>query len=969
MFRQEDQEDKAYESDYVLDAMQQLDYPIDPLGVCQGLAMMAEMARSKGEYIQFFKRMRQLKWLHEQSNLLDIPYHLAKSIQLAELHDKIIRYRDIDNTSAPATGEFTAEELQRLANSPNMVNKLNQPNDNKENNKNQSQVSPLDEKAYLLDGRTSFSGELDPMEKRLLEVKSFLYQVWVNFNPNAARSFLGYSGPHLNQRNSQKLNESAYGGLNPDTIDMKSSSFLSPNQYLLFNNGFGEIYLKLFLEAVEANQSSLDDSSASVGLTLTSGAHVVHLFYADNSWHLTDHSLLSSPSTTDDLISKLTSTFGHGQVNNLPHLNASLFGENPSAELIEKLKNIGHESLVTVCKQKIESMDNTGFTPLSAAVFSGQVDALKDLIANNANTNASSGKQITPLVIAVQQGNVECVNLLLGQPGANVSITTALFSAAYNGHVECLDALLKHGVDASIPINSSMKDLVLAVEFDPDANARLQEFLKTNPPDADQKVRITAYDIAKIFNHTVIMNKLQESTLAGKPAKVVEVSHDSPESKSSSKAEEDAWVPHHLLKYAVLNGDMNVINAFLGQPNLKDPDVVIGRDGRTPLYMAVQGEQMDVIRAFLGHPNIDLNKAGPHGLTPFQLAVHRGHLAIVYEFLQQKTNNPGVPGPDIQALLHQAVRLGREQIVEAFLDSSSIKDPNKAGPDGLTPLELAVKRGHGEVVKVLVNHRKMSNPKPIPDWQALLRQATELGHAEVVKALIESAHINDFNKAGPDGLTLLHRAAKNGHVDVVNVFLDKMNPKQALPDNQWTVLHYAAQRGQAEVVKAFLDHPTTRDANNKGPSGLTPLHQAAQLGHAQVVDAFLEHKISNPNEVGADGLTPFHLAVLNGQEDVVKVFLDHEIKDLNKPGPAGKTAMDLAVMLGHKDIANLLAGANEVKMHVSQSGPMAETKNKSSLTPLQSGSMFSASASASTPTSQPNQNVGKAVSPSNKPKN
>ena len=127
--------------------------------------------------------------------------------------------------------------------------------------------------------------------------------------------------------------------------------------------------------------------------------------------------------------------------------------------------------------------------PLFVASFNGSVEILSYLLDNGADMNAVSnteGHTITPLIAAVQSGNLESVKVLLkygadiegrgdfkyvskDHPFHSVSFEgcTPLFVAAVNGNVEILSCLLDSGADLNAVANTeghTITPLIFAVQ-------------------------------------------------------------------------------------------------------------------------------------------------------------------------------------------------------------------------------------------------------------------------------------------------------------------------------------------------------------------------------------------------------------------------------------------------------------------------------------------------------------------------
>ena len=185
----------------------------------------------------------------------------------------------------------------------------------------------------------------------------------------------------------------------------------------------------------------------------------------------------------------------------------------------------------------------------------------------------------------------------------------------------------------------------------------------------------------------------------------------------------------------------------------------------------------------------------------------------------------------------------------------------------ITPLQWAARKGHTEVVKVLLDNEADVNARRHQDGVTALHIAAQNGHVEVVKLLLD-------NKADPnastatDGSTALHIAAWNGHAEVVKVLLNHgADMNASYNDDDITAVYIAAHNGHLEVVRALLENKT--DVNPSSHSGPSAVLSAAQNGHAEVVKLLLDSEA----DANASRLTALCIAAYNGHVQVVKTLL------------------------------------------------------------------------------------------------
>ncbi|KAK8576161.1 hypothetical protein V6N13_090638 [Hibiscus sabdariffa] len=113
---------------------------------------------------------------------------------------------------------------------------------------------------------------------------------------------------------------------------------------------------------------------------------------------------------------------------------------------------------------EVDSQSDAG-TPLVWAAGHDQHDAVKVLLEHNANPNAETEDNVTPLLSAVAAGSLSCLDLLI-QAGAKVNITaggaTPLHIAADHGNPELINSLLKAGADPNVIDEDGQKPIQVA---------------------------------------------------------------------------------------------------------------------------------------------------------------------------------------------------------------------------------------------------------------------------------------------------------------------------------------------------------------------------------------------------------------------------------------------------------------------------------------------------------------------------
>jgi ankyrin repeat protein len=112
-----------------------------------------------------------------------------------------------------------------------------------------------------------------------------------------------------------------------------------------------------------------------------------------------------------------------------------------------------------------------GFTPLGFAVFFGEPEIAKALLAAGADVNAASREsmKVTPLASAAAAKQTDIARLLI-EHGANVNARAAsghipLHEASANGNVELVTLLIEKGADVHAKTDDGKTPLDFAIEY------------------------------------------------------------------------------------------------------------------------------------------------------------------------------------------------------------------------------------------------------------------------------------------------------------------------------------------------------------------------------------------------------------------------------------------------------------------------------------------------------------------------
>jgi Ankyrin repeats (3 copies) len=203
--------------------------------------------------------------------------------------------------------------------------------------------------------------------------------------------------------------------------------------------------------------------------------------------------------------------------------------------------------------------------------------------------------------------------------------------------------------------------------------------------------------------------------------------------------------------------------------------------------------------------------------------------------------------------LYHAARLGFRDLVEHLVAKHPEVLPAQGGILG-TPLHISARRGHIEVVSLLIEH--------FPNVDILGRY---------------------------DG-SALHEASAMGHLEIGEMLLSHGADVNFRSDTGWTALHWAALHGELEFARMLLEHGAAIVPDNHGE---TPLFLASETeeGNVQIVRLLLEYG-ADPGLCNRRGVSPSHVASENGHQQIVQLLSEYVAKPVEEYYPD-----DLAVTI------------------------------------------------------------------------
>ncbi len=207
----------------------------------------------------------------------------------------------------------------------------------------------------------------------------------------------------------------------------------------------------------------------------------------------------------------------------------------------------------------------------------------------------------------------------------------------------------------------------------------------------------------------------------------------------------------------------------------------------------------------------------------------------------------------------EAVRSGDTRTVRNLLRSDSWLVKCQPAPY-VTPLQEAVRGGHADIVKVLLDAgADPDKGKPDPP----LRYALVFPKPQIVQILLGcGAKLDVFCAAGL------------GRLKYVSGVIKEDNQAVNQRDGRgYTPLHYAVANGRDKVTQFLLDKGAQVSIKGGVADMSTPLHLAALYGHTGIARLLLEGGATKSIEIeNGSGLTPLEIATARGNSQIQRLI-------------------------------------------------------------------------------------------------
>jgi ankyrin repeat protein len=429
-------------------------------------------------------------------------------------------------------------------------------------------------------------------------------------------------------------------------------------------------------------------------------------------------------------------------------------------------------------------IESNGTTPLKQASGSGNVDIVKSLIQAGAGVNARSGSVGGSTALLYARPDVVPVLIAAGadvNARDGYSESTALISAATDGHIQAVRALLAAHADVNLKTKSGETALTAAQRH---GYSEIADILLAARPDANGAA-VSATPPGQ-RNPSGMNWELFNEVGSGDVSAVTQL--------ISLGANVDfQGGAGSALAYASGTGRAEVVKVLLSAKasvNAKDDD------GYTALMEASLQGHTEVVKVLLA-AGADPNVRASYGDTALIQAAQHGHVDVV-KLLLSSSADPNVTRDDLARSEHyeRSLRSGGGTFrTYSYLTVDAERDSK------VTAFMHAAQNGHFEIAQALIAAKADVNARSGKDTTALM-MAAQNGHLEIVKALL-AAHA-DIDAKNDDGASALFLASEVGNVDIVRTLLTAGADIDADTGHDSSPLTIAAKQGFPDVVELLL---------------------------------------------------------------------------------------------------------------------------------------------------------------------
>ena len=554
----------------------------------------------------------------------------------------------------------------------------------------------------------------------------------------------------------------------------------------------------------------------------------------------------------------------------------------------------GHLEICKALLQKynfdIHATDDSSWTVLHGAAWSGDLELLQYLIENGSDGFSKTKDGRSCLHIAAEQGDLNICRMLLKNYNFVIHETddaglTVLHSAALGGDLALLQYLIENGSDVFSKTKNGRSCLHLAAEK---GHLDLCRALLQN---YNFDIHARDDDMFTVLLHAACSDDL----------KLLEYLIENG-SDLFSKTKDG----RSCLHLAAQNGHFEICEALLQKYNF---DIHATDDfSCTALHGAAWSGDLELLE-YLIENGSDIFSETKDGRSCLHLAAQNGHFEICKALLEKYNFDIHATDDSSWTALHGAAWSGDLELFQYLIENGS--DVFSKTKDGRSCFHLAAEEGHLKICKLLLKNYNFDIHARDDDMFTVMLRASCSDDLELLEYLIQNG--SDILSKTKHGGSCLHLAAENGHLKICKALLEKYNfDIHATDDSSWTALHGAAWSGDLELFQYLIEKGSDIFIKTKNNSSC--LHFAAKVGSLKICRVVLQNYNFDINARDDDGLTILHSAAWSGDSELLQ-YLIEKGSDVFSKTKNGRSCLHIAAEQGHLKICRILLRNHNFAIH------------------------------------------------------
>eukprot|EP00052_Salpingoeca_macrocollata_P031466 m.322761 g.322761 ORF g.322761 m.322761 type:complete len:977 (-) comp27571_c0_seq1:101-3031(-) len=200
-----------------------------------------------------------------------------------------------------------------------------------------------------------------------------------------------------------------------------------------------------------------------------------------------------------------------------------------------------------------------------------------------------------------------------------------------------------------------------------------------------------------------------------------------------------------------------------------------------PLYSCAREDNRELCRMLCANPRVRINQGTSDGWTALTMSAAENVGTFMY-LLSQPGIDPNLGTVFGHTPLYTCASAGNIDAVQALLKADSIQLGTvlrKLEDDAYssTALHAAAQNGRAQVLRALLETRKISVDERLLNGRTALMEASRSGHVDAVKAVLEFSP--DLDLKDENEFTAYMLAAKHGKIDITKVLLTEEKKREA----------------------------------------------------------------------------------------------------------------------------------------------------------------------------------------------